>query len=330
MDSRVLYVAMTRAKCFLYMTHAAMRRRWDDYDKPLISRFLYDLPTSSYQKSTPVWNATIRQWVATVLRKHYVEEKTLRLEDGGKTFESQDDSESALDQPSTQTSLLDVKTHGIIPSFASAINLLSSEHQLHQHQPHQRQKEKQYSISKNTPHSSFSFSRPTLTISTSISIPKPYNSPSTTLSKYQDQLTNGIGHKQQRNNTTTSSHHLIKNESPNMHESLTTKLGQKRNMNYFDGIQQSGKTNKINKKRTIESSEFNIEQIVTKAIQGVAVGKNSFSLDEVVIKAQKENIENDQAVTIQNQVIKQLDNLVKTGALWKTKKNGSIRFLVAE
>jgi DNA helicase-2/ATP-dependent DNA helicase PcrA len=88
--SRVLYVAMTRAKCFLYCTHSAQRRRWNTLEKNLITRYLYDLPTAHCQKHTPAWNANVRKWVAQVLQKPY-EENDLLLEDDGSGFLSNDD-----------------------------------------------------------------------------------------------------------------------------------------------------------------------------------------------------------------------------------------------
>lgn len=88
--SRVLYVAMTRAKCFLYCTHSAQRRHWDTLEKHLITRYLYDLPTAHCQKHTPLWNASVRKWVAQVLQKPY-EENDLLLDDDGSDYHSNDD-----------------------------------------------------------------------------------------------------------------------------------------------------------------------------------------------------------------------------------------------
>lgn len=69
-----MYVGMTRAKCFLYCTHVGLRQKWGSFDKPLISRFLYDLPEGSFQKRTPVWNAESRRWVANVLNEPTLED----------------------------------------------------------------------------------------------------------------------------------------------------------------------------------------------------------------------------------------------------------------
>ncbi|CAO3623918.1 unnamed protein product [Cunninghamella blakesleeana] len=93
-ESRVMYVGMTRAKCFLYCTHAALRQKWGNFDKPLISRFLYDLPGDSFQKKTPIWNAESRRWVANVLSIPILEdddEDSKEWIDLGDEYESNDD-----------------------------------------------------------------------------------------------------------------------------------------------------------------------------------------------------------------------------------------------
>ncbi|CAO3592849.1 unnamed protein product [Absidia cylindrospora] len=79
-ESRVLYVAMTRAKCFLYCTYAAQRKRWYGYQQTVFTNLLCDLPVTDYQKQPPTWNTEVRFWVSQVLRLPYKEDGALLLE----------------------------------------------------------------------------------------------------------------------------------------------------------------------------------------------------------------------------------------------------------
>ncbi|KAJ8654829.1 hypothetical protein O0I10_009553 [Lichtheimia ornata] len=67
-ECRLLYVAMTRAKAFLYCTHALERSSWGNMNKTNITTFLEKLPEDVYVHKTPDWNKESRSWVSKVLR----------------------------------------------------------------------------------------------------------------------------------------------------------------------------------------------------------------------------------------------------------------------
>lgn len=78
-----MYVAMTRAKCFLYCTLAAERKRWDGSKPTTLSPYLDDLPENRFQRRTPAWNAEVRKWMADMLRIPYEDDENLCLENAG-------------------------------------------------------------------------------------------------------------------------------------------------------------------------------------------------------------------------------------------------------
>ncbi|CAO3609513.1 unnamed protein product [Cunninghamella echinulata] len=113
-ESRVMYVGMTRAKCFLYCTHTATRQKWGNFEKPLITRYLYDLPEEAFQKKTPVWNAESRRWVASVLGEPPLEDDDdddKEWIDLGDTYESSDQSDEDYGRYSDEDALLDYDTN---------------------------------------------------------------------------------------------------------------------------------------------------------------------------------------------------------------------------
>ncbi|KAI7880336.1 P-loop containing nucleoside triphosphate hydrolase protein [Lichtheimia hyalospora FSU 10163] len=67
-ECRLLYVAMTRAKAFLYCTHALERYSWGNLNQVNLSTFLEKLPEDAYVHKTPDWNKESRTWVSQVLR----------------------------------------------------------------------------------------------------------------------------------------------------------------------------------------------------------------------------------------------------------------------
>ncbi|KAI7853089.1 hypothetical protein BDC45DRAFT_175913 [Circinella umbellata] len=66
-ESRLLYVAMTRAKTFLYCTFTKERESWGKTVATHHSSFLKDMPKELCVKRTPQWDKETLVWVADVL-----------------------------------------------------------------------------------------------------------------------------------------------------------------------------------------------------------------------------------------------------------------------
>ncbi|KAI8366619.1 P-loop containing nucleoside triphosphate hydrolase protein [Radiomyces spectabilis] len=73
-ESRLLYVAMTRPRCFLYCTYARVRTVWGNTKASDLTRFLSNLSPDFYQERTPPWDAKVRTWVAGLLNRPLPEE----------------------------------------------------------------------------------------------------------------------------------------------------------------------------------------------------------------------------------------------------------------
>ncbi|KAI8060137.1 P-loop containing nucleoside triphosphate hydrolase protein [Gongronella butleri] len=106
-ETRVLYVAMTRAKCFLYMTYTKERTTSFGVRPSTLSRFIYDLPEDTAQLKTPTWNKEVRTWVANLLSRPAIEEDPKNpLESIGDDFPATDISESDDDFDEDEIPLL--------------------------------------------------------------------------------------------------------------------------------------------------------------------------------------------------------------------------------
>ncbi|CAO3599350.1 unnamed protein product [Absidia cylindrospora] len=96
-EARLLYVAMTRAKCFLYMTYASSRSSWGSKNKGYLSCFLKDLPTTTYQRRTPAWNDDTRTSTAHILQLPAPPSPLLALEPPS-SEDYDDDSDATTDE----------------------------------------------------------------------------------------------------------------------------------------------------------------------------------------------------------------------------------------
>ncbi|KAG2172956.1 hypothetical protein INT44_004697 [Umbelopsis vinacea] len=86
--SRLLYVGMTRAEAFLYISEVNQRHNpWQQqWVECATSHFLADLPESLYQRKFPLLNASTREWLAHLLDRPLPEETSVLESEGEATY----------------------------------------------------------------------------------------------------------------------------------------------------------------------------------------------------------------------------------------------------
>ncbi|KAI8096411.1 uncharacterized protein BX664DRAFT_58754 [Halteromyces radiatus] len=95
-NRRLLYVAMTRAKCFLYCTYAKARTYWGKRKRTSLTFFLDGIDSTICHRRTPPWNTNTRQSVAKVLHRvlpSMISDKTVKLEEDDDSDTTTDDSD---------------------------------------------------------------------------------------------------------------------------------------------------------------------------------------------------------------------------------------------
>ncbi|ORZ20444.1 hypothetical protein BCR42DRAFT_208064 [Absidia repens] len=335
MSSRLMYVAMTRAKCFLYCTTATQRRQWGTVVDTDLSSFLYALPADGYQKKTPTWNSEVRSWVAQVLRLSYVEDVNLRLEDDGREFnriatgcadygvygydryddfnlgESQNDTQYTTD---FQNATILPRDFGIMPA-SSLHRLLPSPPSKTSSPPNKRKME------------------------TKIKAESVY---------VQQQLgdkTIKVENAQQRTTLKSIFRRQTSEEKVKLEPTLTTmdlvNLKQKREaFNIKREFSSSKSTHNATfsrqqkKQKRNNTASLSFDQCVTRGLQLAGTGKSSFSMEDAIFAVENE-IQDNQIESISTSKIKgnldqQLDQLVRKGAISRIKKADSIRYFIAE
>ncbi|CAO3592667.1 unnamed protein product [Absidia cylindrospora] len=347
-ESRLMYVAMTRAKCFLYCTTATHRRQWGMLTDTDLSSFLCVLPADGYQNKTPAWNSEVRSWVAQVLRLPYVEDANLQLEDDGREFnriatgdrydsygvyddydhydDFDDDGFDHYDdfsQNDTQYTT-DFRNATILP-LDFGIKPASSLHRLLPPPP-----------------SKTSASSTRREKETRIKAEHVYT---------QQQLGSKTIKTENTQQQTTLKHifrRQTSEEKVKLEPALTTmdlvNLKQKReaiNIKRESPYSSSSSPSTSNttfsiqqKKQKRNTTILSFDQCITKGLQLAGTGKSSFSMEDAILAVEKE-IQANQIESISTSKIKgnlelQLDQLVRKGAIFRIKKAGNIRFFVAE
>ncbi|SAM03629.1 hypothetical protein [Absidia glauca] len=311
-ESRVMYVAMTRAKCFLYCTLAAERKRWDGSQPTTLSPYLINLPESRFQKRTPAWNAEVRKWIAGMLRIPYEEDEKLRLENAGSYIYEEAESGYYDDYD-------DFDDYNDFNSFNDFGRL-------------------DRSCGYGNPRYTASVA-PTKT-STQYPNPAPKAKSATTpLHKVKKEMAGAASAysilRQQVKQEVKSEHPSAYDIKPNQ-RALDAAL---RDHNTGHTVKREGSSSSSSKmhsakKRKSATPALDFDQCVSRGLQAVGTVKSSFSLDEAISAVKTQTQQNQygesSADTIKNQTIGQLDKLVDGGSLVRVKKEDGFRYYVAE